>query len=214
MRCALLVLAFSLAACRGHSLTADHAHHRFSNADDWARRFEDPARDAWQRPDEVVRLLALKDDAVVADIGAATGYFPVRVARVVPQGRVYGVDVESSMVDYLKARAERENLGNLRTVLAALDDPKLPEAVDLVMLVNTYHHLQDRPAYFARLTEKVKPGGRLVIIDFRKNSSMGPPASAKLDPSEVTAELAQAGWVPSHSHQGLPEQYFLEFKRP
>lgn len=162
----------------------------------------------------MLRLLALKDDAVVADIGAATGYFPVRVARVVTKGRVYGVDVESSMVDYLKARAEREQLGNLTTVLAALDDPKLPEAVDLVMVVNTYHHLQDRPAYFERLKHQVKPGGRLVVIDFRKGSTMGPPASAKLEPAEVTAELKAAGWAPSRSNDGLPEQYFLEFTRP
>lgn len=197
-----------------HSIAAEHAHHSFANANDWARRFEDPARDEWQKPDEVLRLLALREDSVVADIGAATGYFPVRVARVVTKGTVYGVDVESAMVDYLKARAEKEELKNLVTVLAAYDDPKLPEAVDLVMLVNTYHHIEARSEYFARLLKSVKPGGRLVIIDFRKSSSMGPPASAKLEPAQVTAELAQAGWTLTSSHDVLPEQFFLVYMRP
>lgn len=205
-----------LGACQGHQahqLTSEHGHHRFENAADWARRFEDPARDAWQRPDEVLKALALPDGAVVADIGAATGYFPVRVARAVPHGRVYGVDVEPGMVDYLGKRAKDEGLTNLTAVLAAFDDPKLPEAVDLVMLVNTYHHIDARPAYFAKVAASVKNGGRLVIIDFKKTSRMGPPASSKLEPAEVTAELAQAGWTLAASHEVLPEQYFLVFSR-
>ena len=96
----------------------EHGSHRsFDDADEWARRFEDPKRDAWQRPDEVIRLLALAPDAKVADIGSATGYFPVRVAKVVPRGHVYGVDIESSMVEYLARRAQREGLSNITTLL-------------------------------------------------------------------------------------------------
>jgi SAM-dependent methyltransferase len=209
-------LSLGLSACVAPTagITADHAHHSFSDADAWAKRFEDPARDAWQKPDEVLKLLALRDDAVVADIGAATGYFPVRVARVVPKGHVYGVDVEQAMVDYLAARAEREKLENLTAVKATFDDAKLPAGVDLVMMVNTYHHIEDRAAYFSRVLKAVKPGGRLVIIDFTKSSTMGPPASAKLEPEQVTRELAEAGWTFVAAHDVLPEQFFLVYARP
>lgn len=209
-----VLLGFILAACTHHS-HAGHggngAHHRFDDAEAWAAHFEDPKRDAWQKPDEVVAALALPQDAKVADIGAATGYFPVRIAKVVPKGHVYGVDIESAMVDYLARRADREGLPNLTAVLAGMDDPKLPEAVDLVMLVDTYHHIGERPAYFTRVAQSLKPGGRLAVIDFTRASKMGPPADEKIPPEDVERELAQAGFVKLASHDFLPEQFFLVF---
>jgi cyclopropane fatty-acyl-phospholipid synthase-like methyltransferase len=185
--------------------------HRFDDAEKWAARFEDPGRDAWQKPDEVIAALALKPDAVVADIGAATGYFPVRLARALPEGRVYGVDIEPSMVEYLGHRAQREGLGNLQAVLAAADDPKLPEPVDLVLVVNTYHHIEQRPAYFERLRAKLKPAGRLAIIDFRKGQPMGPPEAHRIDAAQVRAELESAGYALAAEHAFLPNQHFLVF---
>ncbi len=128
-----------------------HMPHSFDNADEWAKRFEDPARDAWQKPDEVVAALALAPDAKVADVGSGTGYFAVRLARAVPRGHVYGADIEPDMARYLAERARREGLSNLTPVLAAADDAKLPEPVDLVLVVNTYHHIGEREAYFRRL---------------------------------------------------------------
>jgi cyclopropane fatty-acyl-phospholipid synthase-like methyltransferase len=204
-----LPLLLSIACAGTHQAT----HHSFANAEDWAQAFEDPSRDAWQKPGQVLALLALSPDAKVADIGAATGYFAVRASKLVPQGHVYGIDVESAMVDYLKARAEREELKNLTTVLATFDDAKLPEPVDVVLLVNTWHHIDERPAYFSRLRASVKPGGRLVVIDFTRQSSMGPPASAKSTPEEVEAELAQAGWSLTTRSTLLPEQFLLIFTR-
>jgi cyclopropane fatty-acyl-phospholipid synthase-like methyltransferase len=189
------------------------SHHSFANASDWAKRFEDPSRDAWQKPDEVFSLLELTTTMKVADIGAATGYFSVRAAKFVPQGHVYGVDVESSMVEYLSARAEREGLKNLTTVLATFDDAKLPEPVDVVLLVDTWHHLEQRVQYFEKLRASVKPGGRLVVIDFTRASSMGPPASTKSTPEEVIAELQAAHWTLLRSSTVLPEQFLLIFTR-
>lgn len=185
--------------------------HRFDNADEWARRFEDPERDGWQQPDRVLAALKLPPDAKVADIGAATGYFPVRLARAVPQGRVYGVDIEQGMVDYLTARAKREGLANLEAVLCSADDPKLPEAVDLVLLVNTYHHVSDRPAYFRRLQAKLRQGGRLAIIDFRKGQPMGPPEEHRIGAEQVRQELEAAGYALDADHAFLPNQHFLVF---
>ena len=122
--------------------------HRFDDAECWARRFESGDRDEWQKPDHVMALLDLAPDARVADIGSATGYFPVRFARAVPHGRVYGLDIEPEMVRYLNERAARAGLTNLRSILAATDDPRIPEPVDLIFVCNTYHHIGDRAWYF------------------------------------------------------------------
>ena len=100
--------------------------HGFDNAAKWAHIFDDPKRDVWQKPHEVIEALALKPDAVVADIGAGTGYFTVRLANMLPRGTVYGVDIEPDMVNYLAERARREKLPNVQTITAAADDRRLP----------------------------------------------------------------------------------------
>ncbi len=187
--------------------------HRFEDAEAWAQRFEDPARDAWQRPDEVLSALALAPDAKVADVGSATGYFAVRLARAVPQGRVYGVDIEPDMARYLEERARREGLGNVTAVLAAPEDARLPEPVDLVLVVNTYHHIGERDAYFRRLLGSLKHQGRVAIIDFRKGQPMGPPEQHRLPPEVVRQEMAAAGYRFVEAHDFLPNQYFLVFTR-
>ncbi|WP_239576307.1 class I SAM-dependent methyltransferase [Archangium primigenium] len=187
--------------------------HRFENAEEWAKRFEEPGRDAWQKPDEVVRALGLAADAKVADIGSGTGYFAVRLARAVPQGRVYGVDVEPDMTRYLGERARKEGLGNLEAVQATPDDPKLPAPVDLALIVDTYHHVGERVAWLQKLGGSLTPGGRVAIVDFRPDSPKGPPAKHKLSSAQVTEELRAAGYVPTQSFDFLPDQYFLVFQR-
>ena len=104
--------------------------HSFGDAGKWAHVFDDPKRDAWQKPHEVIQALALKPDAVVADIGSGTGYFAVRLANMVPKGRVYGVDVEPEMVKYLGERARREKRSNVVALAGASDDPRLPETLE------------------------------------------------------------------------------------
>jgi cyclopropane fatty-acyl-phospholipid synthase-like methyltransferase len=217
MRWFSLVCAFFGCAHSPAPETHGHHHghmpHHFDNATEWAKTFEAPDRDAWQKPDEVIAALKLAPDAVVADIGAATGYFPVRIARSVPKGRVYGVDIEQSMVDYLTARAKNEGVANLTAVLGSPDDPKLPEPVDLVLVVDTYHHIENRPAYFERLASKLKPGGRLAIVDFRKGQPMGPPEEMRIDLPQLKDELAKAGYSLAQSFDFLPNQYFVVFAR-
>lgn len=187
--------------------------HRFEDAEAWARHFDDPERDAWQKPDEVVSALELGEDAKVADLGSGTGYFAVRLARAVPGGKVYGVDIEPDMTRYLEERARREGLGNLEAVQGEAEDPKLPEAVDLVLIVDTYHHLGDRVDYMRRLGEKLRPGGRVAIVDFRKDSPRGPRAEHKLTAEQVEEEMKEAGYRLAKAHDFLPDQYFLEFER-
>jgi SAM-dependent methyltransferase len=149
----------------GNAGSGEGFHRRFDNAEKWAKEFDNPERDAWQKPEEVLDALHLQPTSLVADIGAGTGYFSVRIAKRVPEGKIFAADVEPDMVRCLGARAEREHLANLTPVQARTDATDLPEPVDLILVVDTYHHIDDRTRYFAALQSSLRPGGRLVIID-------------------------------------------------
>jgi SAM-dependent methyltransferase len=208
-----LAVAVALLVSGAAAAQSPHTRqHSFDNAEQWAKEFDDPKRDAWQKPHEVIQALELKADAVVADIGSGTGYFSVRFAHMVPKGRVYGLDTEPDMVKYLAERARREGLGNVIAVKAEPGDPKLPEKVDLVVLVDVYHHIEDRERYFAKLRASLRPGARIAIIDFRLDSPQGPPKAARIAPTQAKAELKQAGYVLVREHGFLPNQYFLVFR--
>lgn len=192
---------------------APHSHqHSFGDAERWSKVFDDPERDAWQKPHEVIQALKLEPDAVIADIGSGTGYFAARFANMVPQGRVYGVDTEPDMVKYLSERAKREGLKNVAAVQARPGDPRLPEKADIIVLVDVYHHVENRERYFRELQKSLKPGGRLAIIDFRMDSPVGPPQRARIDPERVKGELKRAGYALTEEHAFLPYQYFLVFR--
>jgi predicted methyltransferase len=207
---ALILLASSVAPATAQT---PHTHqHSFGDADRWAKVFDDPERDAWQKPHEVIKALTLKPDAVVADIGAGTGYFSMRLAHMVPQGRVYGVDTEPAMVKHLAERAKQAGLKNVVAVAARPGDPRLPEKADLVIFVDVYHHVEERERYFRRLQESLKPGGRIAVIDFRMDSPVGPPKSARIEPGRVKDEMQRAGYALAQEHAFLPNQYFLVFR--
>ncbi len=190
-----------------------HTHdHSFSGAEQWAKIFDDPQRDAWQKPHEVIQALKLKADAVVADIGSGTGYFSVRLAHMVPKGKVYGLDAEPDMVKYLADRAKRAGLNNVKAVLVKPGDAALPEKADLVILVDVYHHIDNRETYFRQLQRSLKPGGRLAVIDFTMDSPEGPPKAARIAPEQVKAELQAAGYALKEAPAFLPNQYFLIFQ--
>jgi predicted methyltransferase len=218
MRCAFAAAQTGLAllaCCVLATAAAQSSHtHGFTGADRWARVFDDPARDGWQKPQQVIAALNVAEDAAVADLGAGTGYFTVRLAQALPKGRVYAVDVEPDMVRHLEQRARQMNLGNVTAVLAAGDDARLPARVDRVLVVNTYHHIEAREAYFRRLADALKPGGEVAIIDYTRESPFGPPVAARLAPATVKAEMQRAGYVLAAEHAFLPHQYFLVFRRP
>lgn len=208
-----LATLFFCACLAGTATAQTHTTHQhsFGGAEKWSRVFDDPKRDAWQKPHEVITALKLRPDAVVADVGAGTGYFSARLAHFVPQGRVYAADAEPDMVKFLGERAKREGLANLTAVAAAADSPRLPSPVDLVLFVDVYHHLDNRSAYFSHLRSSLKPGGRIAMIDFSMNSRSGPPRSERIDPEQVKTEMRAAGYTLAEEFKFLPEQYFLVF---
>lgn len=209
----LIALSCALLPAGPAAAQSPHTHeHSFGGAEKWAKVFDDPKRDAWQKPHEVIQALALKPEALVADIGSGTGYFAMRFAHAVAKGRVYGVDTEPDMVKYLAERVKREGLGNVTAIAGAPDDPRLPEKVDLIVMVDVFHHIADRARYLKKLQASLKPGGRIAIIDFRTDSPDGPPKRVRIAPSRVKTELNGAGYALLEEHSFLPNQYFLVFR--
>ena len=209
----LLLAAFCALFVSSLRAQTPHTHgHSFSGAAQWASVFDDPARDAWQKPHEVIGALGLSPGASVADIGAGTGYFAVRLAHMVSNGKVYAVDAEPDMVRYLAERASKSGLTNLIAVQGTSASPNLPAKVDLVLLVDVFHHIDDRVRYFRDLRASLTAGGKVAIIDFRANSPVGPPAQARLAPQQVIDEMIQAGYTLDQTQDFLPNQYFLIFR--
>jgi arsenite methyltransferase len=200
----VLVVMTLVSACHfgGH-------HHGQRSVAEWERILENPSRDAWQRPAEVVAAMRLRADEVVADIGAGTGYFTRRFAPVVQT--VYAVDLDPELL----AVITRGKSPNVVTVHAARDDPRLPAAtVDTIFICDVLHHIANRPAYYAKLNQALRANGRILIVDFHKRDlPVGPPAAMKLAEQEVIDELARAGFRLSQRFDVLPYQYMLEFKR-
>jgi arsenite methyltransferase len=211
----VLILAISpMTVLAGQQHTLASAQ-RFDNIEFWVKAFEDPARDAWQKPDEVIKIMDLKQGDVVADLGAGTGYFTRRIAAAVgPEGKAFGLEVEPAMVEYMKKDAEKLRLTNYIAKLVKYDDPLLePRSVDVVFICDTYHHIEDRVNYLKRLSKGLKTGGRVVIVDFyKKELPVGPQdLEHKLSEETVLKEFQDAGYRVLRTHCVLPYQYFIEF---
>ena len=185
-----------------------HQHHPPSSAE-YAKVLEDRSRDEWQKPHEVVMALGLKATDVVADIGAGTGYFARHFAN--HASKVYAVDIDKELLAILQKDAPP----NITVVLAAPGDPRLPEqSVDLIFFCDVLHHIANRAAYYPKLVKALKPGGRVVVVDFyKKDLPVGPPPSMKLSDEEVITELRNAGFTLTKRLDILPYQYYLFFEK-
>jgi SAM-dependent methyltransferase len=188
--------------------------HRFTDPERWAAIWESEDRYKWQKPQEVLEVLALAPGQSVADLGAGTGYFTRLLSwQVGEQGKVYAVDIEPTMLEHINGRDDGYRIDNIITVLAEPDDPKLPlDELELVLSVNTWHHVGDRVDYIRRLEPVLRPSGRVAIIDYRRGDlPVGPPDEMKLPRAQVVAEFAEAGWTLISENRILPYQYFLVF---
>ncbi len=189
-----------------------HGHpHDFGDVERFEAIFDAPDRDEWQRPGELVALMALEPGATVVDLGAGTGYFLRYLAGAVgPEGKVLALDTEPAMVEHMRARVAREGLSNVEVRAVAPDDPGLaPASVDAVLVVDTWHHIANRRRYAARLKSALRPGGALWIVDFTEDAPDGPPPEMRLAPEQVLAELTDAGLQAEILDEELPRQYVI-----
>ncbi len=149
-------------------------------------------------PVGTIQTLAISEDAVVADLGAGPGVFAVPLGRHLTRGFVFAVDVEPRQLDALRERLRAERIDNVVPVLASPSDPHLPPArLDWILIVDTYHHLEDRVAYLRRLGDRLAPGGRLAILEFQDGTlPVGPPADHKVPRAQRISELQEAGFEP------------------
>jgi ubiquinone/menaquinone biosynthesis C-methylase UbiE len=210
----LPLLAFSAMACAQQSSMPPKTEDR--PLQDRIVSMERAERDAWQKPDGVIKALDLKNHEAVADIGAGTGYFSRRLAQAVaPDGKVYAVDVAADILSYLKERADRENIQNIVTIVSRVEDPMLPaNSVDLAFFCDTTHHIEHRIEFYRKLFPAVKAHGRMAIIDYPPDSPHAPHKPEQLVPrSQVISEAEQAGFKFIKDLQFLPYHYFLIFEK-
>ncbi len=152
-------------------------HHPFDDVEKYVKVFDDPQRDAWQKPREVVEALGLRAGQTVADLGAGTGYFEAYLSKAVtPGGLVLAIDTEPAMVRHLGERMRKEKIAGVLPVLALPEEPFLPLGrVDCLLIVDTYHHIDDRLDYFRRVRPALASGGRVAVVDFQKRDTpVGP----------------------------------------
>ncbi len=175
---------------------------------------ESPWRDQWQRPDAVLTALQVTEGMAVADIGAGGGYFTERFSRRVgPQGVVFATDVQPVMLQTLSRRVQCKGLNNVTVVQGEFDDPKLPiGCCDLVFFSSVYKEIENRPAYMRKVLPLLKPGGRVVILEYRPEvEAPGPPKDFRLTDATIIAELESAGFRLVERFDFLPREYFLVF---
>jgi ubiquinone/menaquinone biosynthesis C-methylase UbiE len=211
----LAVVLWTIAPAAGQAPRDQHEMHRLH--DDpaaYIAALEDPRRDAYQKPQEVMQALDIKQGEIIADIGAGSGYFSVRLAHHVgANGRVYAVDISPDMIRHLQARVRDLRLSNVSPILARPDDPLLPEQVDRFLIVDVWHHIENQAAYLALMKKQLKPGGQVVMIDFHKRElPVGPPLATKIAREDLLRQMRANGFQLAQEHTFLPYQYFLVFK--
>lgn len=195
-----------------HAKHGDHGHHHgFANPAELAKTWNDPERDTWQHPEEIVAALALKPGMTVADIGAGTGYMAVRLSRAVgKEGTVIAIDAEAAMINYLASR--RDDLGPAEIVprKVGMDDPELQsDSVECVLTLDTWHHIRGREAYARKVHEGLKRGGRFVVVDWEVDADSGPPAEMRIGSGRVMKELELAGFRGEIVTESMPRHYMV-----
>lgn len=175
---------------------------------------EDPQRDAYQKPHEVLSALRLKPGEAIADIGAGSGYFTFRLSHFVGEkGKIYAVDVSPDMILYINRRMRDLKVNNVISILADPDDPLLPDrAVNRFFFSESWHHIENQTKYLALMKRMLKPGGEVVMIDFHKRElPIGPPLEMRIAREDLIKQMEKNGFRLAKEHTFLPYQYFLVF---
>ena len=192
-----------------------HQMERFYNdPQSYIRALEDPKRDVYQKPQEVLMALGLKPGEVIADIGAGSGYFTFRLAHHVgDQGKVFAVDVSPDMIRFINRRIRELKATNVVTILADPDDPLLPDQpVNRFFFSDSWHHIENQTKYLSLMKKMLRPGGEIVMIDFQKKElPVGPPMPMKIAREDLIKQMESNGFRLTKEHTFLPYQYFLVF---
>lgn len=190
----------------------------FRSPERFAAEWNAPERDAWQKPQEIVAALALEAGMTVADVGSGTGYLLPFLSRAVGGGgKVLALDTSDEMLAYLEQKVREEGLQNVLVQRADHDDPRLsPQSVDRLVILDTWHHIEQREAYAAKLSAALEPGGSVVIVDFlpEPTEGMGPPLEMRLSDRQVATELSAGGLVAEVVSESLPRHYIVRGTKP
>ena len=205
---ARIVLLLAVAAPRASA----QQHHRLFRPEQLGT-LEGPDRDAWQRPEQVMDTLLIAEGSVVADLGAGGGWFTIRLAnRVGPNGIVYAEDIQPQMIEAITRRTLRAQLRNVKTILGTALDPRLPGPVDAALIVDAYHEMEEPVMMLGNLARKLKPGGRIGIVEFKKDGwGPGPPMDERMDPQPIVRDAEAAGLRLLSHETFLRYQYMLVF---
>jgi ubiquinone/menaquinone biosynthesis C-methylase UbiE len=209
-----IILIFLLLAQATHPLTGRQIAPVMSA--DGAGWLDRPEREAEEAPDQALDVLGIRAGMVVADVGAGTGYMSLRMARRVgPTGKVYANDLQPEMLQKLRAKSQREKLSNVETVQGTESDPKLPpNTMDLVLLVDVYHEFSQPQAMLDKIRESLKPDGRLVLLEYRKEDPKVPiRPEHKMSVAEVKTEVEAEGYKLDQVIEKLPRQHIIIFRR-
>jgi arsenite methyltransferase len=211
---AFLAVGIMLAAQDAVRRDQHEMHRLHKDPQAYIAMLEDPKRDSYQKPQEVLMALGLKEGESVADIGAGSGYFSFRFAgQVGNTGRVYAVDISPDMILYMNRRVRDLGLKNVVTVLSSPDDPLLLDAsIDRFFICDTWHHVENQAKYLGLIKNMLKPGGQLVMIDFHKKElPVGPRLEMKIAREDLVRQMETHGFQLLKEHTFLPYQYFLVF---
>ena len=206
-----LAVAFALAA----ATTVLPARQLASRpADDWTARLERPDRIAGLRLDYIIQSLALKPNAVVADIGAGPGVVSLPLAKAVPAGKVYAVEIDPAFLDRIKSKTHDAGIDNVVTVLGEYSDPKLPSRdVDLALFHDVLHHIKDRAGYLKAVAGYLKPGGRIAIVELPPDGSHKDEPELVVTKDQVKDWMGAAGFAPVQEFDGLQGKWFVVYAR-
>ncbi|APW58658.1 Ubiquinone/menaquinone biosynthesis C-methyltransferase UbiE [Paludisphaera borealis] len=197
----------------GANMHGEHGHHHggFDDPKLFETRWNDPDRDKWQHPEEIVAALALTPGATVADIGAGTGYMVAHLSEAVGErGTVIPIDVEQAMITYLTRRGEELGPAKIVPHKARGDSPELhDDSVDGVITLNTWHHIKGREAYAKKVYAGLKRGGRFVVVDSEVDAESGPPKEMRLAAGRVVKELETAGFRAEIARESMPQHYMI-----
>jgi len=207
---AVIVLAVALVPAM-----AAAQHTRLFRPEDLGE-LEPPDRDEWQQSDQIMDALGVGEASFVADLGAGSGWFTIQLAgRVGPNGLVLAEDIQRPMIQAIKIRVDRIGLKNVTAVLGTATDPRLPVPVDAVLICDAYHEMEQPVVLLRNVATRLKPAGRIGIVDFKKDGGgPGPAMEERVDPEAVIRDAQAAGLVLRSRENFLKYQYMLVFEKP